>query len=199
MIRDDKMIQLVAAEKEPITPFVRKVQSIYTDHGISSILVIGGSGDYFDVADTVVMMDCYKCLDVTARAKEIAGTPTSLAFGNVKHRHPNCAMFKTEGKVAVRSATTISYGDIDVDTFGLEQVVAKSQTAMIAQSFQSISSFQSDNSTVKETLQKLDRKVDEEGINALAPGLYHGGLSRARAIDIAGAMNRFRKDGSIKQ
>lgn len=26
---------------------------------MSSILVIGGCGDYFEVADTVIMMDCY--------------------------------------------------------------------------------------------------------------------------------------------
>jgi len=28
--------------------------------GVSVILVIGGSGDYFDVADTVVQMDMYR-------------------------------------------------------------------------------------------------------------------------------------------
>ena len=46
MIRDDKMMQLVAPDKEPITPFVRKVRSPYEDLGISSILVVGGTVDY---------------------------------------------------------------------------------------------------------------------------------------------------------
>ena len=41
------MMQLVAPEKEPITPFVRIVRSLYEDCNISSILVIGGVGDYF--------------------------------------------------------------------------------------------------------------------------------------------------------
>jgi predicted ABC-class ATPase len=199
MIRDDKMVQLVAADKEPITPFVRKVRSMHEEHGISSILVIGGSGDYFDVADTVVMMDCYKCLDVTARAKEIAGPPMSIPFGNVKQRYPNCALFKADGKVAVRSETTISYGDIEVDTGALEQVVAKSQTAAISQAFQTIASLSAGGGSMKETLNRLDQRVDQEGLNFLAPGLYHGGLSRARGIDIAAAMNRFRKPGVITQ
>ena len=60
MIRDDKIIALVAPDKEPITPFVKKVRSLFEEKGVSSILVIGGSGDYFDVADTVVMMSDYQ-------------------------------------------------------------------------------------------------------------------------------------------
>ena len=29
------------------------MRALYQQHGVSSVLVIGGSGDYFDVADTV--------------------------------------------------------------------------------------------------------------------------------------------------
>ena len=43
---------LVAKDKEPITPFIAKVRPL-VDRGVSCILVIGGSGDYFDVADVV--------------------------------------------------------------------------------------------------------------------------------------------------
>ena len=35
---------------------------------------MGGSGDYFDVADQVLMMDEYHLKDVTEEAKEIANT-----------------------------------------------------------------------------------------------------------------------------
>jgi predicted ABC-class ATPase len=48
------------------------VRVLYEQLGISSVLVIGGAGDYFAVADQCVMMDSYVPLDVTARAKEIA-------------------------------------------------------------------------------------------------------------------------------
>ena len=46
MIRDDKMMKLVAPHKEPITPFVRKVRAMYQEWKISSIIVIGGAGDF---------------------------------------------------------------------------------------------------------------------------------------------------------
>jgi len=73
MIRDQRMLQLVAPSKEPIQPFIHKVRHLYNTLGVSTVLVIGGCGEYFSVADTVVMMDGYRPVDVTARAREIAG------------------------------------------------------------------------------------------------------------------------------
>ncbi len=48
MTRDAKMKALVAADKEPITPFISRVRSL-AENGISSILVVGGSGEFFSV------------------------------------------------------------------------------------------------------------------------------------------------------
>lgn len=69
MIRDHRMQELVSKQKEPITPFVDKVKLLYRDRGTSTILVIGGSGDYFDVADLVICMVEYCPQDVTAESK----------------------------------------------------------------------------------------------------------------------------------
>ncbi|MCD8015885.1 MAG: ABC-ATPase domain-containing protein [Lachnospiraceae bacterium] len=73
MVRDGRMAQLVSDEKEPITPFIRKIRGLYQSLGVSTILVVGSSGDYLEVADTVLQMDCYVAKDVTARAKELCG------------------------------------------------------------------------------------------------------------------------------
>ena len=59
MIRDYVMQKLVSKEKEPITPFIEIVKSLYDKLGISTILVVGRSGDYFDIADKVIQMDSY--------------------------------------------------------------------------------------------------------------------------------------------
>ncbi|MCD8023554.1 MAG: ABC-ATPase domain-containing protein [Lachnospiraceae bacterium] len=71
MVRDVRMAKLVSDEKEPITPFIRKIRGLYQDFGVSTVLVVGSSGDYLEVADTVLQMDCYVAKDVTARAAEI--------------------------------------------------------------------------------------------------------------------------------
>ena len=59
MIRDARMQKLIAPDKEPITPFSSKVKPLYDDRGVSTILIVGGSGDYFEAADQVLMMDEY--------------------------------------------------------------------------------------------------------------------------------------------
>ena len=53
------MRQLVSGDKEPITPFLANVRRIYEDLGASVVMVIGSAGDYFAVADHVLMMDRY--------------------------------------------------------------------------------------------------------------------------------------------
>ena len=69
MIRDATMKKLI--QKEPITPFTDRVQEL-SSMGVSTILVIGGSGEYLAVADQVFMMDEFLICDVTAQAKGLA-------------------------------------------------------------------------------------------------------------------------------
>ena len=71
MIRDERMQTLVAKAKEPITPFVDRVDEL-RNLGLSTVLVMGGSGDSLDHADTVIQMDGYRPVDVTAAARDIA-------------------------------------------------------------------------------------------------------------------------------
>ena len=69
MIRDRRMQALINAKQEPITPFIDQVRNLYHQCQISSILVIGGCGDYFDVADTVIAMDQFEPQDKTGSSE----------------------------------------------------------------------------------------------------------------------------------
>ena len=87
------MQALVKPAKEPITPLVARIRSLALT-GVSCILVVGGAGDYFEVADCVICMDCFQARDVTQQAHAIAEqfgrTYTACgqeqAFGPVKPR-----------------------------------------------------------------------------------------------------------------
>jgi len=72
MIRDSKMQQLVSKNDEPITAFIDKVRQIYNEKKISSVIVLGGVGDYFDVSDKVIQMKNYQAFDVSAEARRIS-------------------------------------------------------------------------------------------------------------------------------
>ena len=72
MIRDGRMQQLVAREQEPVRPFIDRVRQLHEEAGVSTVLVMGGTGDYFGEADTVIAMERYEPRDVTGRAHAIA-------------------------------------------------------------------------------------------------------------------------------
>ena len=80
MIQDSVMKALI--EKEPITPFVERVQELAQDRDVSSILVIGGSSEYLQTADRIYMMKDYRISQVTEAAKvlqaEYAGQAGNL-------------------------------------------------------------------------------------------------------------------------
>jgi hypothetical protein len=63
MIRDLTMRRIV--KKEPIIPFTDRVRTLSEEHGISTILVIGGSGEYLKYADIVLLMEDYNIVDIT--------------------------------------------------------------------------------------------------------------------------------------
>jgi predicted ABC-class ATPase len=103
MIRDRRMQALIAKHREPITPFVERVRQLADEHQVSTILVMGGSGDYFEVADTVLAMDEYQAQEVTEQAKAIAETyrndrlsEATGAFGSLTSRAPTLSISPVE-------------------------------------------------------------------------------------------------------
>lgn len=69
MIRDELMRRIV--KDEVIIPFTDRIRSITEQKGVSTILVIGGSGEYLKIADTVLLMHQYVATDVTEEVKDL--------------------------------------------------------------------------------------------------------------------------------
>jgi len=204
MVRDERMQKLVAKEKEPITPFIDKIQKVNKEYGISTILVMGGSGDYFDVADNVIMMDEYRPYCVTEKAKEIAtrnavkrkdeGGPT---FGEFSRRRPKTSSFdaqrgKREVKIDAKGLKGILYGEDFIDLSYLEQLVDVSQTRCIGFLIHYYSQNYLDKSSdLREGLEKAMKDVEEKGFDILLP-FKAGNVAFPRIYEVAGAINRMR-------
>ena len=204
MVRDERMQELVTKGKEPITPFVDKVKKLYSDLGVSTILVMGGSGDYFDVADTVIMMDNYQPRCVTHRAKEIALKHTSKrideggnSFGRITSRQPVPESFdasrgRREVKIDVKSMRTILYGSTAIDLSCLEQLVDPSQTRSIGLLIRYYSEHYLDKTeNLRKGLEKVMEDIREGGFDILLPYKV-GNLAMPRIYELAGAINRMR-------
>ena len=200
MIRDDRMQLLVAAEKEPITPFVQKVKQLYKEKGVSTILVVGGSGAYFDVADHVIMMDGYIPLDVTEKAKKIVQNENKVnlekekAFGDITPRIILDKGWEKEAKVKMRNKNLISYGKIDIDLSGLEQLVSEEQTECIGMMLQYASTHLfKDNLSIDEMAERLYALIEKKGLEIISPYKGHpGNIALPRKHEFCGVLSRYR-------
>ncbi|MEA5465548.1 ABC-ATPase domain-containing protein [Leptothoe sp. PORK10 BA2] len=200
MIRDRNMQALIAKAKEPITPFIDKVRQLYSDHGISTVLVMGGSGDYFEVADQVIALDNYLAHDVTAQAQAIAAQNPSERqgeggqhFGTITQRRIQLPPFDTgrkPAKVKTQRLTTLTLGSEDIDLRGIEQLIEQNQVRAIAHA---ILTWQQQNRThsLKNLLDDIMTWVEKQDFDALTP-YPMADLSEFRRHELAAIINRLR-------
>ncbi|MDU5105699.1 ABC-ATPase domain-containing protein [Clostridium sp.] len=205
MIRDDLMQRLVSKEKEPITPFIEIVKPLYKQRDISTILVIGSSGDYFDVADTVIQMDNYGTKDVTKEAK-------ALMRGEINKRIKEKDIFININldrklqkgtiestykgvKIKTMGLSNISINNENIDLRAVEQLVDNEQLNAIG----AIMKWIEENRMNKNLT--LEEAVNEAYLEVIRNGLISidkikggsGSLALPRKQEIMASYNRFRK------
>lgn len=198
MIRDERMQQLIPAKDEPITPFVQRVRPLFTEKGVSTILVAGGSGAFFDVADYVIAMNSYVPSDVTSAAHELADyDPTAPASSKVFGPEPQRRLRRQqlERKPAKAAGTNaIRYGKQEVDLSAVTQLVDAAQVSGLAHTFDMIMEWSDGRSDLAELVDDVCREMDAQGIDALSPHNGHPGLyARPRRQEIFAAVNRYRR------
>lgn len=201
MIRDTRMQELIPAE--PLVPFVDRVRPLHERHGVSSVLVMGGSGDYLDKADTVILMDGYRASEITARAHEVAAAAgparasEHTGFPDVAHRvfDPSSVEADVRGrrKVTARGRARLTFGADDIDLSAVSQLADSSQVTGIGLALAHAvrTELLDGRRTLAEVLDGLDRDVVEDGLDSLA----HGALSDyalPRRHEVAAALNRLR-------
>ncbi|NLM58042.1 MAG: ABC-ATPase domain-containing protein [Clostridium sp.] len=204
MIRDERMQKLVAKDREPITPFIDKVRQLYKEKGVSTILVVGGSGDYFDVADLVIMMDEYMPKDVTNNAKEIVKanplkreSTEALEFGEITPRIVLKSGFPEGHKgrdIKAKGMYTVLYNKSQIDLSYVEQLVDSSQTTCIAVMLEYMIKYIFNNkTTLKEAIDILLNQIETKGLDSISPYTGNpGNLALPRKYEIAATINRYR-------
>jgi len=203
MIRDHRMQELVSKEKEPITPFIDKIQHLHRDRGVSTILVIGGSGDYFDVADYVICMIEYKPYDLTDEAQSIAAKYKAERkpeggelFGRIANRIPQSRSFdprkgKRMVKISAKGLKSILFGRYHIDLSAVEQLVDPSQTKAIGEAILFAMKHMDGRRTLKNVIDLVYEEIDEKGLDVLSPRPV-GDFAQFRGLELAAAINRLR-------
>ena len=203
MIRDHRMQELVSKDREPITPYLDKVRQLSEQKGVSTILVIGGSGDYFDVADHVICMVEYVPQDETEKAREIAERfraerkqEGGKDFGAIRTRIPVPESFdasrgRWDVKISAKGLHTIAFGTHTIDLGSVEQLVDASQTRAIGDALHYATVFMDGNRTVRDVVERIMEEIGKHGLDVLSPRPV-GDYARFRPQELAAAMNRLR-------
>ena len=206
MIRDLRMQKLVPQDREPITPFIDRAREIFLEAGVSTVLVMGGSGDYLDIADTVIMMDAYRALDVTGKARMVAhqyptGRETGArgTFRLPAPRIPVPGSFDPyrgrRVKIQPRGTRALVFGDTTVLLDDMEQLVDEGQTRAIGELIHHIAQNYVDGERrLRDILDEALDEVAKKGLTLLSPyhGQPEGTYAMPRIFELAGAVNRMR-------
>ncbi|MEA2514142.1 MAG: hypothetical protein QOJ59_3629 [Thermomicrobiales bacterium] len=198
LVRDARMQALV--RQETITPLVDRVRDLYAVLGVSTILVVGGSGDYLEEADTVILMENYLPRDATEEARQVAERiPTGRARLIPPHplrvtdRAPMPESFDPRRghreRVKTRGLRELLYGEEVIDLSALEQLVDDSQSRAIGAMLKGLRSLAQRGLPLRELLQDLLVEVERDGLYALERSPE---LALPRPFEVAAAVNRLR-------
>ena len=171
---------------------------------MSCVLVIGGSGDYLDVADRVVRMVDYQPRDVTAEARAIAERlptgrehegsaptvltrPRVLSRGSLDPRSRHRASY-----VRVPDERTLLFGAETIDLVAVEQLAGHAQLRAIGQALLFAAGLLDGGPlALPALLDAIEEAVAREGLDALEPWLF-GDLAEFRRFELAATLNRLR-------
>ena len=209
MVRDARMQALVAKEHEPITPCVDRVRELYDTFGVSTVLVMGGCGDYFDAADTAIMMREYLPHDATAEARQVAAAHPTRRRAEVAapltwltERIPlaesiDASRGRREVKIDAKELDLILFGSEPISLRGVEQLVDFSQTRAVGSAiYLATQRFMDGKASLRAVVDALEGFFNERGLDALdpfhRPGHHPGNFARPRKYEIAAAINRLR-------
>lgn len=218
MIRDHNMQALISKDKEPITPFVDKVRQLYDEQAISTILVMGGSGDYFAVADTVIAMQDYQPQVVTQQAKAIAQADGNRRqpeggqrFGEITPRAvlaDSLPVGKKDRPLKIKARPEmLMLGYEEVDLRAVEQIAEVHQIRAIAHAIRYAQQYYFDGQrSLSSVLDNVMEDIRLGSLDVLSHGIgsdgsdssektntrLWGDLAEFRRFELAAAINRLR-------
>lgn len=202
MVRDALMQKVIHPGEEPIIPFLSRMRQLYEELGISTILVAGSSGAFFEVSDLILQMKEYRPVDITKAAKEAAEAtsekmelPDQLVIAADRRiPFPNKEVTESR-KVKVRGNGTdaVSVGHESVELRFVEQVVDNEQTNLLGAMLRTLEEeYFNGHDSLSKCLHILYEKLKKQGFAACTQGQIPGNLAMVRMQELWAMINRYR-------
>lgn len=200
MIRDELMEQVIAAEEEPIVPFIKRVGELYQQKDVSTILVVGSCGAFFHVADTVIQMEKYLPKEITQAAREkakafpLAYEPDDVAIDYGQGRKVRLPRADDRTKIKVMSTDGFSYNKRQVDLRYLEQVTDGEQMLAIAKCLEYLEKkYGGKEMELSALLRDVEQLLEKQGVAGLCARGSVPNMAMPRKLEISGCINRYIK------
>ena len=203
MVRDELMQRVIHRDMEPITPFIERMRDLYENQGISTILVAGSSGAYFQVADVVIQMDRYVPKEITELAKEAASQYPALELPEEKvelpesrRRPKNNAGLVHKGRIKIktmgRDGIVLNHENIDLRY--VEQLADSEQLTCLGYLLRHMEEQEFDGrKEVGQIIERLLKKLETDGFKAIFEGgNVPGNLAIPRKQEVYACVNRYR-------
>jgi predicted ABC-class ATPase len=205
MIRDARMQTLISSDQEPITPLVDRIEELHKELGVSSLLVMGGSGDYFDSADQVIAMDSFQPKLVTARAKQIVQdnpgsrkTETSKPLPKIQMRSRSLsALDFSRGKkpcvIQTQGLIALILGRTEIDVRYVEHLVESGQLDLCGWILKQLKDMQETDPAVSnsDAIKHILHTIEKGELESVAP-FNNGLLALPRFQDVMAVLHRLR-------
>jgi predicted ABC-class ATPase len=163
-----------------------------------------GSGDYLDVADTVVAMREFRPSDVTADALRVAlDFPTGRnqespePIKEFQERLPNPTSVdpstrKRDVEIKVFKGGSLVFGTERIDLSAITQLVSNAQTVAVGRGLlMARNRFMDGRRSVSQILTLVMETIEEKGLDELDDRRV-GDLAQFRPMELAAALNRLR-------
>ena len=196
------MQKLIGEENEPIKPLLTTIRSLWETKRVSSILVVGGLGDFLDVADHVIGMKNYIPYNLTTSAKQLIKShafnslqkpliwkETSPRYLEIINFNPTYTNDRLRKKIPVRikkdrlGVRKFEYGQDLLDLTALEQLIDSGQVltlGFILLAMRNVLQSKNKSISVDNIVNTIMTKITNEGLDFLPTEnkVRHGFLFR---------------------
>lgn len=201
MIRDEIMREII--KQEPIIPLTDRIDELFLENQMSTMLVIGGSSEYLYYANTIILLDNYQPYDITDMVKgklkqnkksrldvtnwqndrvmlPIKSEKEFLYFKTVKTENAKKIVFDEYVSDITMLTTLISDEQINTVAFIIEKIIEQKNVSQFS---------------LIELIEKVSDEILKMSNNTNTSLIYSKSFrwfEQVRTIDIFGAINRMR-------
>ncbi len=188
MIRDGMMRKLI--KNEPITPFTERAKEL-AESGISTVLVIGGSGEYLSVADKVYLMEGFEPHDVTGESKSVCSEYGSKEYRAEPAEWSQARKYRARGfdshpggfgkeRLGVLDLGIMMVGSEEIDLRGLHDIVTPRQLHALGFILRAIMAENAVNALtcggaaldLEAKIDEVYRKIGEYGLDSVYTNIF---------------------------